>query len=52
MQQCCCAGLNFGYFYDRSPIIAYDGAEQPGFTMADFTPSSTLHTRLGIPLNP
>ena len=25
VQQFCCAGLNFGYFYDRSPIIAYDG---------------------------
>ena len=22
-------GLNFGYFYDASPIIAYDGAEPP-----------------------
>ena len=29
VQQYCCAGLNFGYFYDRSPIIAYDGAAQP-----------------------
>ena len=46
VQQYCCAGLNFGYFYDRSPIIAYDGAEQPGFTMADFTPSSTPGCRL------
>ncbi|HSJ41437.1 MAG TPA: FAD-dependent monooxygenase, partial [Xanthobacteraceae bacterium] len=27
VQQYCCGGLNFGYFYDRSPIIAYDGAE-------------------------
>jgi 2-polyprenyl-6-methoxyphenol hydroxylase-like FAD-dependent oxidoreductase len=45
-QQYCCAGLNFGYFYDRSPIIAYDDAEQPGFTMADFTPSSTPGCRL------
>jgi 2-polyprenyl-6-methoxyphenol hydroxylase-like FAD-dependent oxidoreductase len=40
VQQYCCGGLNFGYFYDRSPIIVYDGAEQPGFTMADFTPST------------
>ena len=39
VQQYCCAGLNFGYFYDRSPIIAYDGAEPPAYTMADFTPS-------------
>jgi 2-polyprenyl-6-methoxyphenol hydroxylase-like FAD-dependent oxidoreductase len=46
VQQYCCAGLNFGYFYDRSPIIAYDGGEQPGFTMADFTPSSTPGCRL------
>src|SRR3954469_8528328 len=46
VQQYCCAGLNFGYYYDASPIIAYDGAEQPGFTMADFTPSSTPGCRL------
>lgn len=46
VQQYCCAGLNFGYFYEDSPIIAYDGAEQPGFTMADFTPSSTPGCRL------
>ena len=25
VQQFCCAGLNFGYYYDRSPLIAYDG---------------------------
>jgi hypothetical protein len=41
VQQYCCGGLNFGYFYDRSPIIAYDGAEAPAYTMADFTPSTT-----------
>src|SRR3954463_5150374 len=29
VQQYCCGGLNFGYFYDASPIIAYDGAQQP-----------------------
>ena len=40
VQQYCCGGLNFGYFYDRSPIIAYDGAEPPAYTMADFTPST------------
>lgn len=40
VQQYCCGGLNFGYFYDRSPIIVYDGAEQPAYTMADFTPST------------
>jgi 2-polyprenyl-6-methoxyphenol hydroxylase-like FAD-dependent oxidoreductase len=40
VQQYCCGGLNFGYFYDRSPIIVYDGAEEPAYTMADFTPST------------
>ena len=40
VQQYCCGGLNFGYFYDRSPIIAYDGATHPAYTMADFTPST------------
>jgi 2-polyprenyl-6-methoxyphenol hydroxylase-like FAD-dependent oxidoreductase len=40
VQQYCCGGLNFGYFYDRSPIIAYDGAEPPAYTMAEFTPST------------
>jgi hypothetical protein len=40
VQQYCCGGLNFGYFYDRSPIIFYDGETQPGYSMADFTPST------------
>ncbi|GKY89935.1 FAD-dependent oxidoreductase [Sinisalibacter aestuarii] len=37
--QYCCGGLNFGYYYDASPIIAYDGASQPGYTMNTFTSS-------------
>ncbi len=40
VQQYCCGGLNYGYFYDKSPIIAYDGGEAPGYTMSDFTPST------------
>jgi len=40
VQQYCCGGLNFGYFYDHSPIIAYDGQPQPIYGMADFTPST------------
>jgi 2-polyprenyl-6-methoxyphenol hydroxylase-like FAD-dependent oxidoreductase len=40
VQQYACAGLNFGTYYDRSPIIAYDGAEQPAYTMGSFTPST------------
>jgi 2-polyprenyl-6-methoxyphenol hydroxylase-like FAD-dependent oxidoreductase len=40
VQQYCCAGLNFGYFYDTSPIVAYDGAAPPVYTMGEFTPST------------
>jgi 2-polyprenyl-6-methoxyphenol hydroxylase-like FAD-dependent oxidoreductase len=40
VQQFCCGGLNFGYFYDASPIIAYDGEPHPVYTMSDFTPST------------
>jgi 2-polyprenyl-6-methoxyphenol hydroxylase-like FAD-dependent oxidoreductase len=40
VQQQCCGGLNFGYFYARSPIIAYDGEPHPAYTMYDFTPST------------
>ncbi|MEO6032766.1 MAG: FAD-dependent oxidoreductase [Burkholderiaceae bacterium] len=40
VQQYCCAWLNFGSFYDASPIVAYDGQAAPGYTMSTFTPSS------------
>jgi hypothetical protein len=40
VQQYACAGLNFGTYYDRSPIIAYDGAAQPAYTMDSYTPST------------
>jgi 2-polyprenyl-6-methoxyphenol hydroxylase-like FAD-dependent oxidoreductase len=40
VNQYCCGGLNFGYFYEDSPLIAYDGAMPPGYTMYDFTPST------------
>jgi hypothetical protein len=38
--QFCCGGLNFGYFYEASPIIAYDGEIAPTYTMYDFTQST------------
>ncbi|MGB9430689.1 MAG: FAD-dependent oxidoreductase [Candidatus Acidiferrum sp.] len=38
--QFCCGGLNFGYFYKDSPIIAYDGEEAPGYTIYDFVQST------------
>ena len=40
VQQYACAGLNFGAYYDRSPIIAYDGAAQPSYTMNSYTAST------------
>lgn len=40
VQQYCCAGLNFGYFYTGSPIIVSDGAEAPAYSMGSFTPST------------
>ena len=46
MPQFCCGGLNFGYFYDRSPIIAYDGETAPPYTMYDFTPSTVPGCRM------
>ena len=40
VQQFCCAGLNFGYFYAGSPILLPDGEPAPPYTMADFTAST------------
>jgi hypothetical protein len=40
VQQQCCGGLNFGYFYGNSPIIAYDGASHPVYSMGRFESSS------------
>ncbi|MEP7311433.1 MAG: FAD-dependent oxidoreductase [Pseudomonadota bacterium] len=40
VQQFACAGLNFGYYYDDSPLIAYDGEPQPGYTMHDYEAST------------
>jgi len=36
----CCGGLNFGYFYEGSPIVAYGDEPPPAYTMSDFTPST------------
>jgi 2-polyprenyl-6-methoxyphenol hydroxylase-like FAD-dependent oxidoreductase len=46
VQQFACAGLNYGYFYDRSPLIAYDGEHAPAYTMQDYTPSTVPGCRL------
>ena len=38
--QFCCGGLNFGYFYEDSPIIAYDGEPAPGYDIYEFRQST------------
>jgi len=40
LQQYCCAGLNFGYYYDASPVMVYDDAVAPAYSMGSFTPST------------
>ncbi|HET7850175.1 MAG TPA: FAD-dependent oxidoreductase [Pseudolabrys sp.] len=50
--QQCCAGLNFGYCYENSPIVAHDDETPPAYRMGEFTPSSvpgcrTPHLWLG-----
>jgi len=40
VQQQCCGGLNFGYFYAGSPVIAYDGEPHPPYSMGKFASSS------------
>jgi 2-polyprenyl-6-methoxyphenol hydroxylase-like FAD-dependent oxidoreductase len=40
LPQFCAAGLNFGYFYDSSPIIAYDGERPPAYSMGSFQSST------------
>ena len=44
--QYCCAGLNFGYFYDASPIINYDDAHHPDYSMDKYTPSTVPGCRM------
>jgi len=40
VEQFAAEGLNYGYVYDKSPIIAYDGEDAPGYTMGTYTPST------------
>jgi 2-polyprenyl-6-methoxyphenol hydroxylase-like FAD-dependent oxidoreductase len=40
VQQFCAAGLNFGYFYEGSPIIVADDEPPPAYSMGRFTPST------------
>jgi len=38
--QYACAGLNFGYFYEDSPVIVRDAEAPPSYSMQDYTPST------------
>jgi 2-polyprenyl-6-methoxyphenol hydroxylase-like FAD-dependent oxidoreductase len=40
VKQYACAGLNFGSYYEASPIIAYDGSQHPPYTMDVYAPST------------
>lgn len=40
VQQFAAAGLNFGYFYDASPVIRYDDEKAPDYSMGSFTEST------------
>jgi hypothetical protein len=40
VQQFCCEGLNFGYYYEGSPIIAHENEPAPAYSMGSFTPST------------
>jgi hypothetical protein len=41
----CCGGLNFGYYYEGSPIIAYDGEPPPSYMLYDFSQSTVPRCR-------
>ena len=40
VQQYCCAGLNFGAYYDASPLLQGDGEAHPPYAMGSFTAST------------
>lgn len=40
VEQFAAEGLNYGYVYDKSPIIVYDGEDAPAYTMGRYTPST------------
>ena len=46
VQQFCCAGLNFGYYYSGSPIVVADDEAPPAYSMGSFTPSTVPGCRV------
>jgi 2-polyprenyl-6-methoxyphenol hydroxylase-like FAD-dependent oxidoreductase len=46
IQQYCAAGLNYGYFYNQSPTIIYDGEVAPAYSMSHYQPSTVPGCRV------
>ena len=46
VQQYAAAGLNYGYYYDQSPAIIYDGETAPDYSMAEYRPSTVPGCRV------
>ena len=46
VRQYCCSGLNFGYYYENSPVIAYDEESAPAYDMNAFVSSTVPGCRL------
>lgn len=43
--QYCCAGLNFSYSYDTSPVIFHDGEAPPPYSLGTYEPSTVPGAR-------
>ncbi len=46
VQQFACEGLNFGYYYEHSPIVCYDDERAPSYTMGSATASTVPGCRM------
>ena len=46
VQQYAAAGLNYGYYYDQSPTIVYDGEVAPDYSMSEYRPSTVPGCRV------
>ncbi len=46
IQQYAAAGLNYGYYYDQSPTIVYDGETPPDYSMSEYRPSTVPGCRV------
>jgi len=46
VQQYCAEGLNYGYFYEDSPVVIGDGAAPPVYSMSEYTPSTVPGCRV------